>query len=69
MSGVRHEIDIEISPDGEVSFKVRCVAGESCVELTRALEEELGLVIEREKTSEFYQNAVSAEGTVKIGEE
>ncbi len=69
MSGVRHELDIEISPDGEVSLKVRGVAGADCVELTRALEEELGLVVERAKTSEYYQDAVSSEAAVKIGEE
>ena len=66
MSG-RQEIDIEISPDGEVSLKVRCVAGQACVDLTRALEEELGIVVEREKTSEYYQDAVSTGAAVKIG--
>ncbi len=67
MSG-RQEIDIQISPDGKVTLKVRCVAGQACVELTRALEEELGIVVEREKTSEYYQDAVSTDAAVTIGE-
>ncbi len=69
MSGIRHELDIEISPDGEVSLKVRGIEGESCLELTSALEEALGLVLGREKTSEYYQDAVTAEAAVKIGED
>lgn len=66
---VRHEIDIEITPDGEVKLQVRGVAGAECLELTRKLEEELGLVVEREKTSEYYQAESETRTSVKIGED
>lgn len=66
---VRQEIDIQITPDGEVKLTVRGAPGGECLELTRALEEELGIVVEREKTSEFYQQPATVEDEVKIGEE
>ncbi len=65
----RQEIEIEITPAGEVTLKVKGVAGGQCLELTKALEEELGLVVAREKTSEFYQAEVGTEASVKIGED
>lgn len=64
-----HEIDISITPTGEVKLQVRGVAGEACLELTRKLEEELGIVVEREKTSEFYEATVEDQAAVKIGED
>ncbi len=66
---MKHEIDIQIGADGEVSLKVRGLPGDQCLELTRAIEEELGLVISRERTSEFYQSTVDDEAAVKIGED
>jgi hypothetical protein len=66
---VRTEIDIEITPDGEVVLKVRGAGGEKCLELTRALEQELGIVVDREMTSEYYQQTAEAERVVKVGEE
>lgn len=66
---VRHEIDIEITPSGEVKLQVRGVAGAECLELTRRLEEELGLVVEREKTSEYFQAEAEGQTSVKIGED
>jgi hypothetical protein len=66
---VKHELEIEISPTGEIQLKVKGVAGEGCLELTRALEEELGIVVEREKTSEYYQAEVDVEETVTVGED
>jgi hypothetical protein len=66
---MRQEIEIVITADGEVKLKVHGAAGPECLELTRALEEELGLVVEREKTSEFYQASTTVADTVKIGED
>ena len=65
---VRQEIDIQIMPDGEVKLTVRGAAGEACLELTQKLEEELGVVVDRQKTSEFYQSEVGVTDIVKIGE-
>lgn len=66
---VRQEIDIEITPDGEVKLTVRGAPGGACLELTKALEEELGIVVDREKTSEFYQQPATVQDEVKIGDE
>lgn len=65
----RQEIDIEITPDGEVKLTVKGVSGAACLELTRGIEEALGLVVSREKTSEYYQNEAVVEDTVKVGDE
>ncbi|MBM4387781.1 MAG: DUF2997 domain-containing protein [Deltaproteobacteria bacterium] len=49
------EIDIQISPDGKVTFGVKGVKGKKCKELTKFLEEELGEVLNTQLTSEYYQ--------------
>ena len=69
--GQKKELHIEISPTGEVKVTVKCIAGQSCVDETKFLENALGNTIEsRELTSEFYQQPVSGGGVgVKIGSE
>jgi len=64
-----HEIDITISPTGEVQLTVRGAAGEACLEMTRKLEEELGIVVAREKTADYYQTEAEDRASVKIGED
>jgi hypothetical protein len=65
----RKELHIEISPTGEVQVRVKCVAGQSCVDESRFLEEALGNRIEsRELTSDYYQQSVAGTATVKSGE-
>ena len=66
---VRHELKIEITPDGEITIKVEGATGAECLDLTREIEEALGLVVDRQKTSAYYQDEVTAEETVKIGED
>ena len=51
----KHEIDIQIDDNGNVSFQVKGVKGKKCLEITKELEEALGIVKSREKTAEFYQ--------------
>ena len=51
----RRDIIITIGPDGNVQISVEGVSGGDCVDLTRALEEELGDVTDRQFTSEYYQ--------------
>ena len=55
------DIEITISPTGEVSFTVKGVKGSSCMQETKFLEEALGgWVVEQEKTSEYYEQGESA---------
>ena len=55
----KKELHIEISPTGEVSVTVKCIAGQSCVDETKFLEAALGNQIEaRELTTDYYQQQV-----------
>lgn len=49
------ELEISISPSGEVQIQVKGVSGASCVDLTKGLENGLGTVEERKLTGEYYQ--------------
>lgn len=51
----KHEIEIDIDDNGNVSFKVKGVKGKKCLEITKELEQALGIVVKQEKTAEFYQ--------------
>ncbi len=62
----RKELEIIITPDGEVQVLVKCVKGQSCVEETKFLEEALGNTIEsRELTDEYYEQSVGVNQTTK----
>lgn len=64
----KKELHIEISPTGEVSVTVKCIAGQSCVDETKFLENALGSQIEsRELTADFYQQPVAGTVTNKTG--
>lgn len=61
----RRELEITISPSGEVQVQVKCVPGQACVEETKFLEEALGNQIkDRQLTSDYYQPSVGNTGTV-----
>ena len=49
------EMEITISPTGEVKIQVKGVHGASCVDLTKGLEAELGTVEDRQLTAEYYE--------------
>lgn len=54
----KQEIEITISPTGEVSFTVKGVKGASCIEETKFLEQALGgEVLERDTTPEYYEQS------------
>ena len=57
----KQDIEITISPSGEVSFQVKGVKGASCLDETQFLEAALGgEVLERERTPEFYEQPQEA---------
>ena len=60
----KHEIEINIDDNGNVSFQVKGLKGKKCLEVTKELEEALGIVKSREKTAEFYQTETQAETKV-----
>ncbi len=51
---VKREMTVSIGPDGEVQISVSGVQGPACLDFSKWLEDELGVVTERERTSEFF---------------
>jgi hypothetical protein len=58
-------LEFIIHPDGRVQEKVTGVIGVSCAEVTAAIEAQLGRVLSRESTSEYFTpNHLQESGTV-----
>jgi len=51
------EIRVVIEKDGKLILKVNGKGGPQCLTVTQALEEEMGQVMDRHRTPEFYQKA------------
>ena len=54
----KQDIEITISPKGEVAFEVKGVKGGSCMDETKFLELALGgdgAVVEQSRTAEYYE--------------
>lgn len=65
---LKREMKITIGPGGDVNIEVTGVPGGECIDFTQFLEEELGNVISRERTAEFYQEAEQTAGqTLHVG--
>ena len=47
-------LEFIIYPDGRVEETVTGIVGSSCQEVTAAIEQELGVVIDRQQTSDIY---------------
>jgi hypothetical protein len=61
------QLDIEITPEGEVRIKTHGLKGNDCLEETEGLEKALGKVASREKTSEFFQQSTKHKGKATTG--
>ena len=55
----KEELEISISNTGEVTINVIGAKGKSCIDMTKDLEESLGIIKSFEKKSEFYQEFIS----------
>jgi hypothetical protein len=56
------EIEVVVSPEGEVRLETRGLRGQACVEETKDLLPAVGArVLGREKTREFYQRSTVAD--------
>ena len=60
----KKDIFFTIDENGEVKIEVKGAPGEDCMKLTKEIEEALGLVGERQMTSEYYQQE---EQKVEVG--
>jgi vacuolar-type H+-ATPase subunit F/Vma7 len=52
---MREEIRVVVDKDGTVTFKVEGAQGAQCLSRTEALEREIGEVIERRKTGDYFK--------------
>lgn len=52
-------LEFIIYPDGRVKETVTGIVGSSCQEVTAAIEEQLGVVIDQKPTSDYYAQKLS----------
>jgi hypothetical protein len=65
---LKREMKITIGPGGAVNIEVVGVPGADCIDFTQFLEEELGEVVARERTPEYYQEQEQGAGqTLHVG--
>lgn len=57
-------LEFIIYPDGRVQEKVTGIVGNSCAEVTAAIEAQLGIVLSHEPTSEFFATQVQQSAAV-----
>ena len=56
-------LEFIIYPDGRVKEKVTGMVGNSCAEVTAAIEAQLGLVLSQEETSEYFAQVLEQSNT------
>jgi len=54
---MREQIKITVEKDGRVTLKVEGAQGSECLNITEFFEKEMGVVLERQRTSDFYRSA------------
>lgn len=61
----KHDLNITISETGEIEVKVEGINGPKCIELTKELEDQLGDIISKEKTSSYYKQEENINTDIK----
>lgn len=56
-------LEFVIYPDGRVQEKVTGIVGQSCTEVTAAIESELGQVVSQQPTSEYFTQNIEVTAT------
>lgn len=59
------EIEFRIYPDGRVQEIVRGVKGQNCEDITAAINEQLGNVVDSQPTEEMFETEVMVEQTLE----
>ena len=57
-------LEFIIYPDGRVQEKVTGIVGRSCAEVTAAIEAQLGLVQQKQSTSEYFTQVTKTDTSV-----
>jgi len=63
----KQEIEFIIKPDGTVEERVTGVSGPECEQITRAIEEALGDVARRDRTSDYFGQSHGTDQSVNTG--
>ncbi|MGY6530040.1 MAG: DUF2997 domain-containing protein [Cyanobacterium sp.] len=58
-------LEFIIYPDGRVKETVTGIVGKSCEEVTRAIEQQLGVVVSTQKTSDYYSQKLESENQIQ----
>ncbi len=64
----RHDLNIVITESGDVEIQVQGISGPKCLKTTKVIEEELGEILWRERTSEYYKKETNIEDDVHTKE-
>lgn len=59
------EIEYRIYPDGRITEVVRGVKGKSCLDVTEAINKQLGNVVDTQPTEEMFEQEVVVETTLE----
>ena len=59
------EIEFRIYPDGRVTEVVRGVKGQSCEQVTEAINKQLGNVVDSSPTEEMYEQELVVDQTIQ----
>ena len=51
----KEELEITISPQGEVKVEIKGIKGPRCLEVIEFLKQKIGIVTQRRLTSEYYE--------------
>ncbi len=54
----KEEIELLISPEGDIKFHMKGIKGPGCAKTARELAADVGEITEMTPTSEYYQNSV-----------
>lgn len=57
-------LEFVIHPDGRVEEKVTGIKGQSCAQVTEALEAQLGVVLHQQQTADYFSVTTEADATV-----
>ncbi len=61
------DIIFTIDDSGNITITVEGVKGKDCTALTKELEEAFGIVVDKQFTAEYYQQAESGRVSIKLG--
>lgn len=63
----KDELEISITAEGDVSINVIGAKGKKCLDLTKDLEEVLGIVTNRETKPQFYEQDTESNTFINTG--